>query len=140
MLQQKIMCTTATLYPLVPRYMPLNGKQGPANGRGIFWLTVGRGLTRDPSTYPMANTFLPDRWLNPSYPTYREPLTVFPRLEGHSQFGYGRRNCMGVDIVNHELFLVCGALAWAFDMKKKIGGERTRDGGKRYGILESFDC
>jgi len=27
---------------------------------------------------------------------------------------------MGVDIVNHELYLVCGALAWAFNMKKKI--------------------
>lgn len=28
---------------------------------------------------------------------------------------------MGVDIVNHELFLVCGALAWGFNFKKKIG-------------------
>jgi hypothetical protein len=28
---------------------------------------------------------------------------------------------MGVDIVNHELFLVSGALAWAFNFKKKIG-------------------
>jgi len=27
---------------------------------------------------------------------------------------------MGVDIVNHELLLVCGALAWAFNMKKKL--------------------
>ncbi|KFZ18300.1 hypothetical protein V501_01292 [Pseudogymnoascus sp. VKM F-4519 (FW-2642)] len=78
------------------------------------------GLTREPSIYPMANTFLPDRWLNPSYPTYREPLTIHPKLEGHSQFGYGRRTCMGVDIVNHELFLVCGAIAWAFNLRKKI--------------------
>lgn len=66
----------------------------------------------------MGDTFLPDRWLNPSYPTYKEPLTTYPRLEGHSQFGYGRRVCMGVDIVNHELFLVCGALAWAYNLKK----------------------
>ena len=28
---------------------------------------------------------------------------------------------MGVDIVNHELLLVCGALAWAYNFKKKIG-------------------
>lgn len=27
---------------------------------------------------------------------------------------------MGVDIVNHELFLVCGAIAWAFNLRKKI--------------------
>jgi hypothetical protein len=26
---------------------------------------------------------------------------------------------MGVDIVNHELFQVCGALAWAFNLRKK---------------------
>lgn len=26
---------------------------------------------------------------------------------------------MGVDIVNHELFLVCGAIAWAFNLRKK---------------------
>ena len=71
--------------------------------------------------YPDGDSFLPDRWLSPNFPTYREPLTTYPRLEGHSQFGYGRRVCMGVDIVNHELFLVCGALAWAFDLKKKIG-------------------
>jgi hypothetical protein len=28
---------------------------------------------------------------------------------------------MGVDIVSHELFLVCGALAWGYNFKKKIG-------------------
>jgi len=27
---------------------------------------------------------------------------------------------MGVDIVNHELLLVCGAIAWAFNMTKKV--------------------
>jgi len=79
------------------------------------------GITRDPKVYPNPDWFNPDRWLNPAYPTYREPLTTYPRLEGHSQFGYGRRICMGVDIVSHELFLVCGALAWAFNLKKKIG-------------------
>lgn len=79
------------------------------------------GITRDPKMYPNADWFIPDRWLNPAYPSYREPLTIYPRLEGHSQFGYGRRICMGVDIVSHELFLVCGALAWAYNLKKKIG-------------------
>ena len=27
---------------------------------------------------------------------------------------------MGVDIVNHELYLVCGAIAWAFDIRRKL--------------------
>jgi hypothetical protein len=35
---------------------------------------------------------------------------------------------MGVDIVSHELFLVCGALAWAFNLRQKTGenGELSR--------------
>ena len=74
------------------------------------WRRYHRGITRDPTTYPDADTFLPQRWLSPCFSTYREPLSIYPRLEGHSQFGYGRRICIGVDIVSHELFLVCGAL------------------------------
>jgi hypothetical protein len=44
-------------------------------------------------------------------------------LKGFSQFGYGRRTCVGVDIVEQELFLVMGGLAWGFD----IGVERGRE-------------
>ncbi|KAH8600622.1 cytochrome P450 [Bisporella sp. PMI_857] len=49
------------------------------------------GITRDANIYPMPDSFLPQRWMSPSYPTFREPLTQYPRLEGHSQFGNGRR-------------------------------------------------
>ncbi|KAG4426291.1 hypothetical protein IFR04_000474 [Cadophora malorum] len=77
------------------------------------------GITRDPSIYPSPDSFLPERWLSPSYPTYREPLTQYPTLKAHSQFGFGRRTCTGVDIVEQELFLVMGGLAWAFDIRKK---------------------
>jgi hypothetical protein len=44
-------------------------------------------------------------------------------LKGFSQFGYGRRTCVGVDIVEQELFLVMGGLAWGFD----IGVEKGRE-------------
>lgn len=54
-----------------------------------------------------------------NFPTYREPLTEYPNLKGYSQFGFGRRTCQGVDIVEQELFLVMGGLAWAFDIRKK---------------------
>ena len=44
---------------------------------------------------------------------------------------------MGVDIVNHELFLVCGALAWAYNLKKKIGedGREMVPGDMEYSSL-----
>lgn len=69
--------------------------------------------------YPDADTFNPGRWLDPKYPTYREPLTIHPNLNGFSQFGFGRRTCQGIPIVDQDLFLTMGGMAWAFDLTKK---------------------
>jgi len=98
----------------------LNGK------RSVRYTLLGncpdsflRGMTRDPKNYPDPDNFHPERWLAPNWPTYREPLTEFPNLKGYSQFGFGRRTCQGIDIVEQELFLVMGGLAWAFDIRKK---------------------
>ncbi|KAL2020034.1 hypothetical protein VTK56DRAFT_8937 [Thermocarpiscus australiensis] len=77
------------------------------------------GITRDETMYPDAETFNPRRWLDPSYPTYREPLTRYPNLNGFSQFGFGRRTCQGIPIVEQDLFLAMGGLAWAFSIRKK---------------------
>lgn len=57
--------------------------------------------------------------MDPAYPTYKEPLTQHPNLNGFSQFGFGRRTCQGVPIVEQDLFLAMGGLAWAFDLCKK---------------------
>ncbi|KAK1777554.1 cytochrome P450 [Copromyces sp. CBS 386.78] len=77
------------------------------------------GITRDETTYPDAETFNPSRFLLPSYPTYRSPLTTYPNLSGFSQFGFGRRTCQGVPIVEQDLFLTMGGMAWAFTITKK---------------------
>jgi hypothetical protein len=78
-----------------------------------------RGITRDPTKYPDPESFRPERWLSPSFPTYREPLTTYPSLRNYHQFGYGRRVCQGIGVVEQELFLVMGGMAWAFDIRKK---------------------
>ncbi|KAI1496457.1 cytochrome P450 [Biscogniauxia marginata] len=77
------------------------------------------GITRDEKKYPDAETFNPARWLEPEYPTYKEPLTLHPNLNGYSQFGFGRRTCQGVPIVDQDLFLTMGGMAWAFNIQKK---------------------
>ncbi|KAF3006228.1 hypothetical protein E8E14_002554 [Neopestalotiopsis sp. 37M] len=77
------------------------------------------GITRDENMYPNAETFNPARWLKPTYPTFKEPLTQFPSLNGFSQFGFGRRTCQGIPIVEQDLFLVMGGIAWAFNITKK---------------------
>ncbi|KAL3427534.1 cytochrome p450 [Phlyctema vagabunda] len=78
------------------------------------------GISRDQSVYPDPEAFRPERWLLPSYPSFKCGTT----LKGYHQFGHGRRVCQGIDIVEQELFLVMGGLAWAFDISKK----RDKDG------------
>lgn len=83
-------------------------------------LTDPRGITRDETVYPDPEAFNPNRWLSPAFPTtYREPLTQHPNLNGYSQFGFGRRTCQGIPIVEQDLFLAMGGLAWAFTIRKK---------------------
>ncbi|KAI1075410.1 cytochrome P450 [Whalleya microplaca] len=83
------------------------------------------GITRDEATYPDAETFNPARWLEPKYPTYKEPLTLHPNLNGFSQFGFGRRTCQGIPIVEQDLFLSMGGMAWAFSLRKKRRADGT---------------
>src|SRR6187402_2629671 len=78
-----------------------------------------RGITRDEAMYPDPETFNPERWLSPAYPTYKEPLTQYPNLNGFSQFGFGRRTCQGIPIVEQDLLLAMGGLAWAYDIRKR---------------------
>lgn len=73
--------------------------------------------------YPEPEVFNPDRWLSKEYPTYREPLTQHPNLNGFSQFGFGRRTCQGIPIVEQDLFLTMGGMAWAFDIRKRRDAE-----------------
>lgn len=77
-------------------------------------------MTRNETIYPDPESFNPDRWLSPAFPeTYREPLTRYPNLDNYSQFGFGRRTCQGIPIVEQDLFLAMGGLAWAFTMQKQ---------------------
>ena len=76
-------------------------------------------ISREPSQFPRGNEFVPERWLDSSYPTFKEPLSEFPNIRGDIAFGYGARACPGVDLTNMELFTLFGALAWSFDISPK---------------------
>jgi cytochrome P450 len=91
--------------------------------------------------YPDPEEFKPERWLDPQYPTYKGPLTAYPTLikcvhvhqssfrekrshpltyiKSHHQFGYGRRICQGMELVDAELTTACGAIAWGLSLKSK---------------------
>lgn len=76
-------------------------------------------MTRDTTLYPSPETFDPSRWLSPSSPAYLAPLTIHPSIKGFTTFGYGRRVCQGVDLVEAELLVGIGGMAWAFWIGRK---------------------
>lgn len=78
-----------------------------------------RAITRDPTLYPSPDTFSPSRWLSPTSPCFLSPLSSYPTIKGFTTFGYGRRVCQGVDLVEAELLVGIGGMAWAFHIAKK---------------------
>jgi hypothetical protein len=82
-----------------------------------------RNINRVESKYPDPESYRPDRWLNPSWPTYQEPLTKYPNFrDGHGMhsFGWGRRTCLGQNVVDDEMFVFGAAVLWAFNLRQKI--------------------
>jgi cytochrome P450 len=73
-------------------------------------------IQRDPELCPNPDEFNPGRWLDPSYPTYKEPLTVYPNLQGYSAFGAGRRICQGINIAERSSNIQVAYLAWGCDI------------------------
>ncbi|KAK1070484.1 hypothetical protein LTR74_004163 [Friedmanniomyces endolithicus] len=78
-------------------------------------------ISREPNQFPEADEWRPERWLDPSWPTYKEPLSEFPTVRGDPGFGYGVRACPGIDLVATELYTTIGSIAWGFNIKRKEG-------------------
>ena len=76
-------------------------------------------LERDERLYPDPDTFRPERWLEPDWPTYREPLTLYPQIKGHHGFGWGERSCVGQDYVEVVDMIMIGSLLACCSVSKK---------------------
>lgn len=74
----------------------------------------------DKEVYPDQQLFNPARWLDPSYPTYKEPLTTYPNCHNFTSFGYGRRACPGYDYAERALVIMVAQMAWACNITKPI--------------------
>ncbi|KAI1456664.1 cytochrome P450 [Annulohypoxylon moriforme] len=87
--------------------------------KGTRILPLDWAFLRNPDKYPDPENFRPERWLEPSWPTYQEPLTTYPTVKGMTSFGWGQRQCLGMTLTQDELLVACGALSWAFNLKHK---------------------
>ncbi|OAL36788.1 hypothetical protein AYO20_03843 [Fonsecaea nubica] len=77
-------------------------------------------MFKDESVYPDPESYNPDRWLRPEFPTYQEPLTQFPNLKRYAAFGFGRRICPGLLAAERSLFIEVTMLMWACSVDKKL--------------------
>ncbi|KAF2021900.1 cytochrome P450 2E1 [Aaosphaeria arxii CBS 175.79] len=75
-------------------------------------------IARDPELFPDPEAFNPCRWVEPSYPTYKEPLTEYPTIINSTQFGYGRRLCQGQTVADEDLLIGIGSIAWLFNLQR----------------------
>ena len=73
-------------------------------------------IHRDPTLYPAPEDFIPERWLEPKWPTFKEPLDVYPNLQNYSAFGFGRRICPGMNVAERSLNILVARIAWACDV------------------------
>ncbi|KAB5513233.1 cytochrome P450 [Coniochaeta sp. 2T2.1] len=90
--------------------------------KGTIILACEWSINRVESKYPDAESFRPERWLEPGWPTYQEPLSRYPSFregQGMHTFGWGRRTCLGNNIVDDEMFCFGAGVLWAFDMAPK---------------------
>lgn len=73
-------------------------------------------MMRNPVKYPEPDSFRPERWLEPEWPTFQGPLTTYPTVKGMTSFGWGQRQCLGMSLMQDELVVACGALAYGFNI------------------------
>jgi cytochrome P450 len=82
----------------VPRLLSQNyAYDGYHFPKGAVVHILDIALAQDPDRYENPEVYNPDRWLNPSSPLFRAPLTEHPRLKGHHIFGRAHVPRSGLD-------------------------------------------
>jgi len=82
-------------------------------------LPLDWAFLRNETKYPDAENYRPERWLEPSWPTYQEPLSQHPNIMGMTSFGWGMRACLGQSLTRDETFVGLSGLLWAFNLVRK---------------------
>ncbi|KAH8889171.1 cytochrome P450 [Thozetella sp. PMI_491] len=96
-------------------------------------------IHRDPELYPDPEVYNPYRWLQPEFPTYREPLTKYPSIYGFSAFGHGRRICQGMQLAERGLIMQIALFAWTCDLKRAKDGDGNEIIPPKYDFTVGFN-
>lgn len=96
-------------------------------------------IHRDPTLYPDPEAFRPERWIESQWPTYREPLEVYPNLQQYSAFGFGRRICPGSQVAERSLNIMAARIAWACTWSRKVTADGSEVPVPEYDYVEGFN-
>ncbi|KAH0370806.1 cytochrome P450, partial [Aureobasidium melanogenum] len=95
--------------------------------KGVRILPLDYAFLLNPVKYPDPESYRPERWIEAGWPTFQEPLTQYPTIKGMTSFGFGQRQCLGMSLTQDELIVACGALAWAYNLKRKVDPATGRE-------------
>lgn len=109
--------------PKGARILPLDWYVCAAPPVRVMLMPFDRAFLRNKDKYPDPDGFRPERWLEPDWPTYKEPLTQFPTIMGMTSFGWGQRSCLGQTLTRDETVVACGGLLWGFNLVKKLDAD-----------------
>lgn len=104
------------------------------NVHAVQWM-----VHREPIRYPEPESFRPDRWLEPGWPTYKEPLTQYPNLQNFSAFGFGRRICPGQNIAEKSMYILIARIAWACNLTQKLDASGNAMAPPLYDYVAGFN-
>ncbi|MCJ1466436.1 hypothetical protein MMC07_005055 [Pseudocyphellaria aurata] len=108
---------------------PRNGLRYPADPSMLIWL-VSHACQHDPSFWPRADDFLPERWLS------TEGDELYPTRGAWRPFEHGPRACIGQELSMIELRVVVCLVARAFEIStvyEELDGEAVRRGKRTNG-------
>lgn len=116
-------------------FLNVDGVQYPTDGIGVW--SVARASHHNPSLWPDAEAFIPDRWLVPE----GDPL--YPVKGAFRPFEFGPRNCIGQEVVMLETRIIMALTVREFivepsyaEFDRRMGRVPKRFNGERaYQVL-----
>lgn len=115
---------------------PRNGLRYPADPSMLIWL-VSHACQHDPSFWPHADDFLPERWLA------SEGEELYPKRGAWRPFEFGPRACIGKELSMIELRIVVCLIARSFEISavyEELDGKANGSGngtrGRKVRVIE----
>lgn len=78
-------------------------------------------LSRNSDRYNKPDKFLPNRFLGENLETSASALHPDYKKCDHFHYGFGRRLCQGIFVVETSLFIIVSHMLWGFDIKLMAG-------------------